>query len=71
MPNDIELREAEVFGSADEADRVRDDEIRFLRRVVGILLAVAVLGALAAILGGPAAVQALQAVQAVAGTVGP
>lgn len=55
----------------DEADHVRDQEILFLRRLIGVLLGVAVLGALAAILGGPAAVQALQAVQAVAGTVNP
>lgn len=55
----------------DEADRVRIEEILFLRRLIGVLMGVAILGALAAVLGGPAAVQALQAVQAVAGTVAP
>lgn len=55
----------------DEADRVRDDEILFLRQIIAVLVGVVVLGTLAAILGGPAAVQALQAVQAVAGTVAP
>jgi len=55
----------------DEADKVRDEEIAFLRRLLGVLMGVAILGALAAIAGGPAAVEALQAVQALAGTVGP
>jgi len=55
----------------DEADYVRDQEILFLRRLIGVLLGVVVLGALAAILGGPAAIKALQAVQGFAGTVGP
>jgi len=55
----------------DEADHVRDQEILFLRRLIGVLLSVAILGALAAIAGGPAAIQALQAVQTFAGTVGP
>lgn len=55
----------------DEADRVRIEEILFLRRLIGVLMGVAILGALAAVLGGPAAVQALQAVQALAGTVAP
>lgn len=51
----------------DEADRVRDGIIAWQRRIIGFLLAVLVLGALTAILGGPAAVQALSAVQALAG----
>lgn len=55
----------------DEADRVREEEITFLRRCVSILLGVMMLGALAAILGGPAAVQALEAVQGFVGAVGP
>jgi hypothetical protein len=55
----------------DEADEVRDDEILFLRQIIAVLVGVVVLGTLAAILGGPAAIQALQAVQAVAGTVAP
>jgi len=65
------MRTPEIVGSADEADRVRDAEILWLRRIVGAQLGVILLGALAAILGGPAAVGALQAVQAFAGTVGP
>ena len=55
----------------DEADRVREREIRWLHRLVAALLGVLVLGALTAILGGPAAVQALAAVQAFLGEVGP
>jgi hypothetical protein len=55
----------------DEADEVRDDEILFLRQIIAVLVGVVVLGTLAAILGGPAAIQALQAVQAVAGTMAP
>lgn len=54
----------------DEADRVREDVIDDLRdrldqrdTLIGAIVAVMLLGALAAILGGPAAVQALQAVQ--------
>ena len=55
----------------DEADHVRDEEILFLRRMLGVLMGAVILGALAAILGGPAAVEALRAVQALAGTVTP
>lgn len=55
----------------DEADEVRDDEILFLRQIIAVLVGVVVLGTLAAILGGPAAIRALQAVQAVAGTMAP
>lgn len=55
----------------DEADRVRDSAIRWQRRIIAALLAVLVTGTLAAILGGPAAVQALQALQGVAGLVSP
>ena len=46
------------MGRLDEADRVREREIRWLHRLVAALVAVLVLGALTAILGGPAAVQA-------------
>lgn len=55
------------MGRLDEADRVREREIRWLHRLVAALVAVLVLGALTAILGGPAAVQALQVVQGVIG----
>lgn len=57
--------------SLDEADRERIGQIRWLRRLVAALLTVLVAGALTAIMGGPAAVQALQALQGIAGLVTP
>lgn len=50
----------------DEADQVREREIRWLRWQVRLLLGVLVLGTLTAILGGPTAVQALQLLQGLA-----
>lgn len=53
----------------DEADQLREREIRYLRWQVRLLLGLVALGALTAILGGPAAVAALQAAQTFAGVV--
>lgn len=54
----------------DEADRVREGVIQWQRRVIWTLLGAALLGLLAAVLGGPASLQALQAVQSFAGLAG-
>ena len=55
----------------DEADRVRDTVIAWQRKLIAILLGVLVVAALVAIVGGPALPQALAAVQAFVGGVGP
>ena len=50
-----------------DAERIQADEIRWLRLQLRGLLLLVVLGALVAILGGPAAVGALQTVQGLVG----
>ena len=47
----------------DEADRVRDAEIIWQRKLIAILVSVLVLAALVAVVGGPASLQALTALQ--------
>ena len=54
----------------DEADRVRDTVIAWQRKLIAILLGVLVVAALVAIVGGPASLEALAAVQAFVGRVG-
>ena len=55
----------------DEADRVRDNVIAWERKLIAILLGLLVVAALVAVVGGPASLQALAAVQAFVGGVGP
>lgn len=55
----------------DEADRVRDNVIAWERQIIALLLGVLVLAAMVAVVGGPASLQALAAVQAFVGGVGP
>lgn len=55
----------------DEADRVRDNVIAWQRQIIALLLGVLVLAAIVAIVGGPASLQALAAVQAFVGGVSP
>lgn len=51
----------------DEADRLRNDTIRWQRKIIGVLLTAVLVGMLVAVVGGPASIQALQAVQSFVG----